>query len=265
MTCIIIDDEQPAREELVYLLSDYDDIRILDQADSASKAISSIKKNQPDFIFLDIHMPGKSGFDVIPEIIKMNCPPLVIFVTAYDQYAVKAFEKNAIDYIMKPFSQNRLEQSLDRVRNLLALKNEDQKNKDQKNKELIHKNHTALVETAQQINKIKKISVELNGRLQLINPDDIMFCQYADKKISVYANDEIYTLYGMQTMDQLELHLKAYSFFRSHRNTIINFDYIKEFSPWFHGKYHITMNDQKKTEMIIPRERVRLFKQHLGI
>ena len=90
--CIIIDDEQPAREELVYLLSEYGEIKIIDQADSASRAVKSIRKNRPDFIFLDIQMPGKSGFDVISEIKKMEKPPLIVFITAYDQYAVKAID-----------------------------------------------------------------------------------------------------------------------------------------------------------------------------
>ena len=107
--------------------------------------------------------------------------------------------------------------------------------------------------------------MQRRGRLLLLDPDDIIFCQYKDKKIQVQTFEETFTLYGIQTMDQLELHLKAFPFFRSHRNTIINFNCIKEFSPWFHGKYLLTMNDQKKTELTIPRDRVKDFKTLLGI
>ncbi|MBC2705395.1 LytTR family DNA-binding domain-containing protein [Desulfobacula sp.] len=255
INCIIIDDEHPAREELVYLLSEYDEIKIMDQADSASKAVTSIQKNRPDFIFLDIQMPGKSGFDVISEIKNMKKPPLVVFTTAYDQYAVKAFEKNAIDYIMKPFSQDRLEKSINRVKEILNLKNEN----------LIQKELKKLIEKTITIKKIKKISVEHKGRLLLLNPDDIVFCRYKDKKISIHTKKNPYTLYGINTLNHLELHLASNLFFRSHRNTIVSFNHIKEFSPWFHGKYHLTMNDGNKTELIVTRDRVKLFKQHLGI
>ncbi len=252
---IIIDDEQPAREELAFLLSDFPGIQIVDQADSASKAVESIKTHGPDVIFLDIQMPGKSGFDVIPEIKGMNKIPLVIFITAYDQYAVKAFEENAIDYIMKPVSLKRLEKTIKRINETLALKT----------KESMHETHRDLVETISKIKKIKKISVEHQGRLLLINPSEIMFCQYKNKKITVHTLEKIYTLYGIQTMDQLELNLKSFTFFRSHRNTIVNFDFIKEFSPWFNGKYLITMRDKESTELIVPRKRAKLFKEHLGI
>ena len=253
--CIIIDDEKPAREELAYLLSKFDEIKVMDHADSASKAVKSIKKNKPDFIFLDIQMPGKSGFDVLSEIKNMKKPPLIVFVTAFDQYAVKAFEKNAIDYIMKPFSQNRLEKSVTRVKEILSLKNDN----------LIHKKLENIIKQAVNIKKTKRISVEHKGRLVLISPDDIVFCKYKDKKISICTKTNIYTLYGIKTLDHLEHHLKPNSFFRSHRNTILNFDYIKEFSPWFHGKYHLTMNDEKQTELIVTRDRVKMFKKHLGI
>lgn len=156
---------------------------------------------------------------------------------------------------MKPFSQERLLQSLYRVKKLVTLGKEQNRKPD----------HHKLIEKTAGLSKIKKISVEKYGRMLLLDPETIIFCQYKDKKISVHTNEEIYTLYGIQTMDQLENHLKPFSFFRSHRNTIINFDHIKEFSPWFHGKYMLTMNDKKKTELTIPRERVKLFKELLGI
>ncbi len=255
ITCIIIDDEKPAREELEFMLSDFKEVRILDRVDSASKAVKSIIENQPDFIFLDIHMPTKSGFDVLPEIREMSTPPLVVFVTAYDQYAIKAFEENAIDYVLKPFSEERLGQSLSRVKNLLELNNKVQ----------IREKHEELVETTSKLTKVNKLSVERYGRILLLDPDEIVFCQYKNRKISVHTQDKVYTLYGIPTMDQLENHLKTFSFFRSHRNTIIHFNHIKEFSPWFNGKYLLIMDNQKKTELTLPRERVKTFKRMLGI
>lgn len=255
LKCILIDDEQPAREELAFSLSGYDDILIVDQADSVSRAVTSIKKHLPDFIFLDIEMSGKSGFDVISEIKDMAKPPLVVFVTAYNQYAVDAFEKNAVDYIMKPFSQNRLEKSLNRVRETLSLKNDN----------LIQEELKHLIESTAVTKKPKRISVDHNGRILLLNPGDIVFCRYQDKKIFIHTRTDIYTLYGINTLDHLEEHLDSSLFFRSHRNTILNFDCIKEFSPWFHGKYNLIMMDQDKTELVVTRDRVKMFKHHLGI
>lgn len=255
MKCMIIDDEQPAREELSYLLSEYDEIDIIDQPDSVSGAVKSIKKNRPDFIFLDIQMPGRSGFDLILEIKDMEKMPLIIFVTAYDRYAVKAFEKNAIDYIMKPFSQARLEKSLNRVKEILSLKKGG----------LIKKELQQLIEKTATISEIKRISVEHRGRILLLNPGDIVFCRYNEKKISVHTPKETYTLYGIHTMDHLAENLAANQFFRTHRNTIVNFDYIKEFSPWFNGKYNLIMADEHRTELVVTRDRVKQFKQHLGI
>ena len=253
--CILIDDEQPAREELAFLLSKYNEIEIIDQAESASKAVKSIKKNKPDFIFLDIQMPGKSGFDVVSDIKNMTPVPLVVFTTAFDQYAVDAFEKNAVDYILKPFSQKRLEKSLNRVKEILSLKNDH----------LIQKELKTLIEKTTDIKKTKRISVDHNGRILLLNPSDVIFCRYHDKKIFVHTQTDVYTLYGMNTLDHLEEHLDSSFFFRSHRNTILNIDHIKEFSPWFHGKYNLIMKDGDKTELVVTRDRVKMFKQHLGI
>jgi DNA-binding LytR/AlgR family response regulator len=253
--CILIDDEQPAREELAYLLSKYSEIEIIAQESSASRAIKSIKLHTPDFIFLDIQMPGKSGFDVVTQIRDMTNPPLIVFITAYNQYAVDAFEKNAVDYIMKPFSQDRLEKSLTRVKKILYLTK----------KNLIQKELTHLIEKTAGIKKARRISVEHKGRILLLDSDDIVFCRYHDKKIFIHTQTKIYTLYGINTLDNLEQHLVSNSFFRSHRNTILNLDHIKEFSPWFHGKYSLIMKDNDKTELIVTRDRVKRFKQLLGI
>jgi two-component system LytT family response regulator/two-component system response regulator LytT len=252
---MLIDDEQPAREELAYLLSKYSEIDIIGQASSASRAVKSIKLHTPDFIFLDIQMPGKSGFDVVSQIQDMPNPPLVVFITAYDQYAVDAFEKNAVDYIMKPFSQSRLEKSLNRVKKILYLTK----------KNLIQRELTHIIEKTAGIKKAKRISVEHKGRILLLDSGDIVFCRYHDKKIFVHTQTKEYTLYGMNTLDHLEQHLEAGSFFRSHRNTLLNLDHIKEFSPWFHGKYSLIMNDSEHTELVVTRDRVKMFKHLLGI
>lgn len=254
-TCMIIDDERPAREELAYLLSQYDDIEIIGQADSVSGAVRAIRKNRPDFIFLDIRMPGRNGFDLIPDIKDMPKPPLVVFVTAYDRYAVKAFEKNAVDYIMKPFSQARLAKSLARIRETLRLKSGGG----------VQKKLEQFFEKTVNIKAVKRISVERRGRILLLDPADVVFFRYNERKVAVHTATDTYTLYGIHTLDHLAENLAADQFFRTHRNTIVNLNHIREFSPWFNGKYNLTMADKKKTELILTRDRVKLFKRHLGI
>lgn len=252
LACIIIDDEQPARDELAYLLSAHGDVRVAGEADCVSGAVKAISELEPDFIFLDIQMRGGNGFDVLSGIEGMARPPLVVFITAYDEYAVKAFDTHAVDYVMKPFSPERLDRSLDRVREMASLKKDGQI-------------RDALNHLVQQSNTAKKVPVAYKGRILLLDPDQIVFCQYRDKTILVHTRKSTHALHGIHTMDQLEQHLGAGRFFRNHRSTIVNFDQIKEFSPWFHGKYHIKMKDSRATELVVTRDRVRQFKKLLGI
>lgn len=253
LRCVIIDDEQPARDELAYLLRMNGGVEIVAQAASVSEAAAAVVQHRPDVIFLDIQMPGRNGFELVGDIQDMPDAPFVVFVTAYDDYAIKAFEANATDYLMKPFSAERLARALDRVKERLQLR---RKSQDRVEDESHPAEHGV---------RSKKIPIEQNGRILLIDPADIVFCRYQDKKIVVHTAAHAHPIYGIHTMDQLEQRLTGESFFRTHRSTMINIDHIQELSPWFHGKYHITMNDQCRTEIDVTRDRVKLFKQHLGI
>ncbi len=253
--CMIVDDERPAREELAYLLSGYDDVAIVGQCGSVSEAVDAIRENRPDCIFLDIQMPGRNGFDLVLEMKALDQPPLVVFVTAYDQYAVEAFEKNAIDYIMKPFSRARLEASLDRVKELVHLKTGGR----------LQEELQQFIGRTSRTPSIRKISVERRGRMRLLDPEEVVFFRYVDRKITVHTPRDTFTLCGVHTLDQLSENLDSGQFFRTHRNTIVNLNHIKEFSPWFNGKYNLMMADENQTEVVLTRERVKLFKDHLGI
>ncbi|WP_136805827.1 LytR/AlgR family response regulator transcription factor [Desulfosediminicola flagellatus] len=255
--CVIVDDEQPARDELRYLLSRYDDVQVTGEADSAGKAVSLIKKITPDLVFLDIQMPGKNGFDVIAELAGHTPMPLFVFATAYDNYAVKAFEESAVDYIMKPFSEKRLDITLGRIRNLLIEEPKESGDLQTTLQELLNKMGTPR-ETV-------KVSVEKNGRIQLLAPQEIVFCSCESNGICIHTHDEVFTMYGIATMDKLAEHLAGAPFFRTHRAVLVNLDCIREFSPWFNGKYNLIMNDSKSTELTVSRTRVKAFKQRLGI
>lgn len=250
---IIVDDEQPALDELRFLLSTYEDINIIAEADSASKALSLIDQLNPDLVFLDIQMPGKNGFDIVTELEKSGKLPMVIFATAYDQYAVAAFEKNAIDYILKPLSTTRLQLTIEKIR------------KSFKDNSINDKIHLLLSKIEEPAPRINKLSVEKDGKIQLIPTEDIAYCYYEDNKIFVHNQSEPLPLYGIATMDKLEEHLTGTTFFRIHRAIITNLDWVSEFSPWFNGKYNIVLRDDSKTELTVSRSRVKDFKQQLGI
>lgn len=253
--CILVDDEQPARDELRFLLSRYEELDIVGEADTVDKAIAIIVKSNPDLVFLDIQLAGRNGFEVASAISAMRKPPLFVFATAYDQYAVKAFEENAIDYLLKPISEKRLELTFGRISKQLAEPQAPQL--PGKLEELLQQMSTPKTST--------RISVENNGRIQIVCPEDIVYCAYEDNRILVYTRDESHPLYGISTMDRLAEHLGESSFFRIHRALLVNIDAIKEFSPWFNGKYNLIMNDIAGTELTVSRTRVKAFKQQLGI
>lgn len=255
--CVIVDDEAPARDELRYLLSHYSDIEICGEADSAGKAISIINQLKPHLVFLDIQMPGRNGFEVIGALTAIDPRPIFVFVTAFDNYAVKAFEESAVDYILKPISEKRLGSTIQRVRRQLSETVET--SLESRLQSLI--NHVATSSHSDTL----KISVEKNGRMRLLSPDDIVYCSYNDSRIYVHTFDATLPIYGITTMDRLEVHLSGSSFFRVHRSVLVNLNFIREFSPWFNGKYTLIMSDCEGSELAVSRSRVKEFKQRLGI
>lgn len=254
--CILVDDEQPARDELRFLLSRYEDLEIAGEAGSVDQAITTILQMGPDLVFLDIQLAGRNGFEVAAAISHMKKPPLFVFATAYDHYAVKAFEENAVDYLLKPISESRFALTLERVRKLL-IESPHEDNSSDRLAELLQQMHTPKVST--------RISVENNGRIQILTPEDIVYCSYEDNKILIHTQSTAHQLYGISTMDRLADHLGDSAFFRIHRALLVNIDAIREFSPWFNGKYHLIMNDKARTELTVSRTRVKAFKQQLGI
>ncbi|MFT5697673.1 MAG: DNA-binding LytR/AlgR family response regulator [Desulforhopalus sp.] len=253
--CIIVDDEQPARDELRYLLSSFDDVEIIGDVESVGKAVVMIENSDPDLVFLDIQMPGRTGFDLIKTLSGKGHIPLFVFVTAYDNYAVKAFEKSAVDYLLKPLSAKRLALTMERVRRYVG----------EESKGSIQDQLQMLLLQMENPKDTVKVSVENNGRMQLISPVDIVYCSYESGRILVHTAGDGLPLHGIATMDKLTDHLAGGSFFRAHRSLLVNLDRIREFSPWFNGKYNLIMADAKGTELVVSRTRVKDFKKRLGI
>ena len=254
--CIIIDDEQPALDELAYILSKIEDVEVVASSSSASKAIKEIRKKKPDVIFLDIQMPVQSGFLVAREVGAFEKPPVIIFATAFDQYAVRAFDENAIDYVLKPFSEDRIRKSIQRAKEVIL----------SKGKAVTIREIDRLMESIDKTrNSVVRISVENKGRILLLDPDSIFFCKSEEKKIIISTQNDQFNCHSVFTLNELETILMPYPFFRTHRAYLVNLSYVKEVVPWFNGRYLLNMSDEKSTEIPVSRKRARNFKKKLGI
>jgi len=254
--CIIVDDEPPAVDELTYILSRIEDVEVVASSNSASKAIKEIRTKKPDLVFLDIHMPAQNGFHVARMVSSFDRPPLIIFATAFHQYAVRAFDANAIDYVLKPFSEDRIRKSIERAKEVIS----------SNGKAVTIREIDRLMESIDKTrNSVVRISVENKGRILLLDPDSIFFCKSEEKKIIISTQNDQFNCHGVSTLNELETVLMSYPFFRTHRAHLVNLSYIREVIPWFNGRYILNMSDDKSTEIPVSRKRARNFKKKLGI
>ena len=254
--CIIVDDEPPAVDELAYILSRIEDVEVVASSNSASKAIEEIRAKKPDLVFLDIHMPAKSGFHVARMVSSFDRPPLIIFATAFDQYAVRAFDANAIDYVLKPFSENRIRKSIERAKELIS----------SKGKTVTIRELDRLIESIGGTEKsIVRVSVENKGRILLLDPGNIFFCRSEEKQIFISTQNNRFVCHSVSSLNELETILLPYPFFRTHRAYLVNLSYIREVIPWFDGRYLVNMSDDKSTEIPVSRSRAKNFKKRLGL
>jgi DNA-binding LytR/AlgR family response regulator len=254
--CLIVDDEPPAVEELAYLLSKIDEIDIVGKAGSASRAIEAIETLAPDLVFLDIQMPERDGFEVIRRYMSSKGPPIFIFATAYDQYAVKAFDAEAVDYILKPFNEERVRKSVQRARDLLQT---------MKQVPLCQQVEKLVRQLENSPREVQKIPVESKGRIRVLDLEEIVFLKAENKGIDVYTKNESFLFHGQNSLDELEKKLRSFSFFRSHRSYLINLSFVIEIIPWFSGRYLVKLSDDKGSEVPVSRQRVKDLKTTLHI
>ena len=251
LRCILVDDELPSLDELSHLLSEMEGVDVLACMDNGKKALTGIEKLRPDVVFLDIKMPGLNGFDMAIEVLTFQEPPLIVFATAYDEYAVKAFEINAIDYILKPFSKKRLTRTVQRIKQAKA------KGLNQSDlREIIDGLKESL-----STREFVRVSVLENGRILLLRPHEIFFCSAHEGRSRVHTMDKSYLCSA--TLNELENHLQAKYFFRVHRSFLVNLNCIKNIVPWFNGKYLITMQNSQGTEITVSRNNVKSLKEIL--
>ncbi|MGB1198425.1 MAG: LytR/AlgR family response regulator transcription factor [Thalassotalea sp.] len=256
LSTIIVDDEPLARKGLAVRLAEHSDINIITQCSNGREAIEAIKAYQPDLMFLDIQMPGQNGFEVMQSIIDQDLPlPMVIFVTAFDQYAVQAFDVHAQDYLLKPADEARLNQSLDKIREKL----QGQQNADHKSKLVrLVSNVTGndCESILQELDSDQPVSINSysdilaikdGSEVSRVPTQDILWIDAAGDYMCVHTSGNTHIL--RKTMKQLEEMLDPKLFVRSHRSTIVNKNYIEKFCSQLNGEYFLVMNNGKELKV----------------
>ncbi|CAM5784446.1 MULTISPECIES: LytR/AlgR family response regulator transcription factor [Brevibacillus] len=254
----IVDDEAPARAELRYLLEQFSDVAVIGEAESGEEALELIPDAEPDAVFLDIHLHDRDGVDVGQDLLELMVqPPVIIFASAYEIHAVRAFETEAVDYIVKPFSEHRLEKTINRVRKLRPLPGSEAAQQPYLEMQL-----QSLLQTVLQDQQPRRIPVERNGKIMLIDPNDIVYATVDGRYASIHTEEEQYAT--SFTLQELESRLSPKQFFRTHRAFIANLYRTAELVPWFKGALYLVMQDAQRTEVPVSRNVVKELKKRLG-
>ena len=243
---IIVDDEALARRGLRHRLSQVDDISIVAEARNGREALEAIKEQQPDLVFLDIQMPGMGGFEVLAELKQENLPAIV-FVTAFNEYAIKAFEANALDYLLKPIEDSRLHEALIRVRENLDLKHalKHKKSLLRLVSDITGENVGSMRElNARGVDNLKKkepgkLVIKDGGRTTLVPQDQIEWIDAAGDYMCVHAGGETHIM--RKTMKELEAELDSDLLQRIHRSTIVNINQVTKLQSHINGEYFLTL------------------------
>ena len=255
MTAIIVDDEPLARAELQFLLKAHPDVQVLAEARNGVEALQMIKDHQPDLVFLDVAMPGLDGVEVVRRLLDKKSKgkiPHVIFATAFDQYAVQAFELNAMDYLLKPIDKQRLAQSLQRARRTL----ESAETVAEAMEDLLETLQAQSMKPAPQT----KLLLRSAGRMLLVDAKDVIFAAIEDGRI-LMATREMEGESNFRTIEELQAALDPAMFWRVHRSYIVNLNHIKEVVPWFKSTYQVRMGDRKGTEIPVSRAQTKRLRE----
>src|ERR1044072_990018 len=231
---VIIDDESPARRKIRRFLAGETDFEIVAEASTGLEAVKLIHQEKPDLIFLDIQMPGLDGFAVI-EALDLKEMPQIIFTTAFDQFALKAFEVHALDYLLKPFEQSRFKCVLEHVKQLFGRRQPD---------ELAERMHRLLEEINARPRYVERLLVNSGERAILLAVEKIEWVESAKNYVTLHVGKDSYLLRG--TIEGFYERLDPAKFIRANRSQIVNVESIKELQPWFHGEYKILLKDGKE-------------------
>jgi len=277
LSALIIDDEQLAREELKYLLDSVGGVDVVAQGANGIEAVDLIEEHHPDLVFLDVQMPGQDGFAVIQRLMERNrakalsaaedaAPlPQFVFATAYDQYAVRAFDVNAVDYLLKPFDRARVLAAVERVRARIgavsnpsaAASAPDAEIESQLDRLLRLLDHPQAADSAR---PRAKLIVEVQSRLLLVDQAEICFASIEEGIIRIVTR----SFEGQskcRTLEELQELLDPARFWRAHRGFVVNIDQIREVMPWFKSSYQLRMNDKQQTEIPVSRAQTKRLRE----
>lgn len=236
---VIIDDEAPARQELRFLLTKLEWLEIVGEAENAAEGLALILAHGPQLVFLDVQMPGRNGLDLSKELAQLPEKPQVVFTTAFDRYAIEAFEVNALDYILKPYHEARVLKAAHKAR--IAI---------EKGQGL-----------APRLGR-EKLAVRRDEKTYLVPYDEVAAAYTDGREILVASKYSVYR--SDLSLHELEDKLSAHNFFRCHRGYLVNLDKIKEVSPWFSGGYVLKL-DGFSPEVPVSRKQVKEFRERVGI
>jgi len=254
LTALIIDDEQLARAELRYLLEQVGGVKILAEGGNGIEGVQLIRTHKPDVVFLDVQMPGLDGFAVIKKLLEKDKKarlPQIIFATAFDQYAVRAFEVNAVDYLLKPFDLARVQRTMEKAQQHGA----ERENGNDAKLDAVMK---MLAEP--QRRGAGKIVLRTQNRLLLVDQKDVCYAAIEDGTISV-ATQSLEGTSNCRTLEELMEQLDGASFWRAHRSFIVNIEHIREVVPWFKSSYQLKMDDRSKKDIPVSRAQTKRLRE----
>lgn len=255
MRVLVADDETLAREELVYLLNQANDVELVGQATDGSELLLLLKEKDVDVVFLDIQMPKLTGLAVVHALRALDKePPLFVFVTAYDEHAVQAFELEAVDYVLKPFDEERLMRALGRVRRHLASRGgakRDERSDDRSD---------AMPRVP--LTRPVRLVIDDGERLVVLTPADVIYAVREGRGIHIHTESQ--TIESRMTLSELEEKLSGYDFFRVHRSYLVNLDYIEAITPWFNGAYTLLLRDAARSTVPVSRAAAKQLFERLG-
>ena len=245
---IIVDDEPLARRNIRLLLKDDADLEVLGEASNGREALSLIRKHSPDLIFLDIQMPEMDGFGVL-ENIEAAQLPVIVFVTAFDQYALKAFEFHALDYLLKPFDDSRFAKALSQAK--LQVEQRELKDLSQRLVALLEHREPRASDEPARTKYVSRMLIKSAGRVFFLKTEDIDYVQAEDYYVKLHVGRKGHLL--RETMNEMEAKLDPSKFLRTHRSSIVNIERIRELQQHFNGEYIVLLHDG--TELKLSRSR----------
>ena len=257
---VIVDDERPARDELLYLLKGFPEVNVIALGKNGLEALALIKEHDPDLVFLDVQMPGLDGFGVIKKLFeRKQRVPQIVFATAFDNYAIQAFDVNAVDYVLKPFDKTRIAKALQRAKKMVEAHTSPVDRLETLMGQLALP-ATAASRPAQPV----KLLVKSQARMFLVDADDMIYASIQDGTITIFTR-EFEGVSNYRTIEELAASLDADRFWRAHRSYLININHIKEVVPWFKSSYMLKMNDKRASEIPVSRAQTKRLRELLKL